>query len=249
MTNAKVGVVVVPKYFDTTATELQALSNGIDVLHTQIRVSPDFGFTFDEIIDTAGEIEECAASLAAAGADVVVQLGTPFSTAHGWTRGLELQQRITNTAGVPFEMMGLSVPAGVHAVGARRVALATTYYDPAWVERYSTYATEAGLEVIGSQSFTDQGRFPSHADAWEASFNGFDPAFCVDSIVEAANAHRDAEAILVPGIPGRILDLVPVAEAEIGRPIISYFSIWWRCLQHLGRRPEQPAGALLDTLR
>lgn len=247
MEHRKVGVVVVPRYFDTTSTELQGLSPGIDVLHTQIRVAPEFGFTLEEIVETADEISDCAASLAAAGAEVVLQLGTPFSTAHGWVGGLELQQRITDRIGVPFEMMGLSVPAGVHALGARRVVLATTYYPDAWEARYRAFATETGLEVVGSQNFVDQGRFATDDDAWEASFAGFDPAFSMASIVEAGEAHPEADAVLVPGMPGRILELVPDAEEALGRPIVSYFSIWWRCLAHLDRAPEHPAGRLLDS--
>lgn len=248
MSNARVGVIVVPRYFDTTPTELQSISSGIDVLHTQIRVGPDFGFSLDEIVETADEISDCAASLAEAGAEVVLQLGTPFSTAHGWQRGRELQDRVSDRIGVPFEMMGLSVPAGVLALGARRVALATSYYNPEWVDRYTRFATEAGLEVLGSQSFTDQGRFATHADAWEASFAGFDPDFSTASIVEAGHAFPEADAILVPGMPGRILGNVPAAEAELGRPVVSYFAIWWRCLAHLGRRPDAPTGRLLDSL-
>lgn len=248
MQRSRVGIVVVPRYFDTTATELQALSPGIDVLHTQIRVADDFGFSMDEIIATAEEISDCAASLAAAGAEVVVQLGTPFSTAHGWKRGNELQQRITDRVGVPFEMMGLSVPAGVHAVGAHRVVLATTYYNAAWVERYTAFAAEAGLEVVGSQGFVEQGRYGSDEEAWEASFSGLDPEDSAASLVEAGRAFPDVDAVLVPGMPGRILEHVPAAEAELGVPIVSYFSIWHRCLSHLGRRADRPAGRLLDSL-
>lgn len=248
MTRLKVGVVVVPRYFDTTPKELIELCPAIDVLHTQIRVGPDFGFTLEEIVETGDEISECAASLAAAGADVVIQLGTPFSTAHGWTAGRALQQRISDRIRVPFEMMGLSVPAGVLALGATRVAMATTYYPPEWVGRYTRYAEEAGLEVVGSQSFVDQGRFPTHDDAWEASFAGFDPDFSMASIVELGHAYPDADAILVPGMPGRILRLVPSAEDEVGRPIVSYFSIWWKCLSHLGQPPSFAAGRLLDSV-
>ena len=248
MQQSKVGVVVVPRYFDTTAVELQDLSPGIDVLHTQIRVADDFGFTMDEIIGTADEISDCAASLAAAGAEVVLQLGTPFSTAHGWRRGNELQQRITDRIGVPFEMMGLSVPAGVLAMGARRVVLATTYYDAAWVERYTAYATEAGLEVVGSQGYVAQGHYASDEEAWEASFSGLDPEVSAASIVEAGRAFPDVDAVLAPGMPGRVLEYVPAAEAELGVPIVSYFSIWYRCLEHLGRRTVRPAGRLLDSL-
>ena len=247
MTRSKVGIVVPPHYFDTTSTELTSLCAEVDVLHTQIRVSPDFGFTLDEIVQTGEEISDCAASLVAAGAEVVLQMGTPFSTAHGWSAGQELQRRITERIGIPFEMMGLSVPAGIHALGARRVALATTYYDPEWVDRYTGYAEESGLEVLGSASFTDQGRFGSHAEAWSASFQGFDPAFSIESIIEVGRAFPEAEAVLVPGMPGRILDLVPDAEAELDRPIVSYFSIWWRCLSHLGRAANRPAGRLLNS--
>ncbi len=80
-----------------------------------------------EIIAVANEIRACAVSLAAAGGEVVVQLGTPFSAAHGWRSGQALQAFIKESAGVPFEMMGLSVPNGVLALGHQRVAMATTY--------------------------------------------------------------------------------------------------------------------------
>ena len=246
--NNQVGIVVVPRYFDTSARELQTLAPGVDVLHTQIRVADDFGFSMDEIVATADEISDCAASLAAAGAEVVLQLGTPFSTAHGWERGNELQQGITDRIGVPFEMMGLSVPAGVHALGARRVVLATSYYNPAWVERYTGFAAEAGLEVVGAQGFVDQGRYATDDEAWEASFAGLDPEDSIASVVEAGQSFPDVDAVLAPGMPGRILEHVPAAEAELGVPIVSYFSIWHRCLSHLGRRPARPAGRLLDLL-
>ena len=249
MTNSRVGIIVPPNYFDTTSKELVSLCPEIDVLHTQMRVGPDFGFTLEEIVQTGQEISDCAASLAAAGADVILQLGTPFSSAHGWTAGHALQQRITDRVGIPFEMMGLSVPAGVHALDAKRVALATTYYDVEWVARYTAFAEEAGLEVLGSVGFVDQGRIASPADAWAASFEGFEPELSIASIVEVARRFPDADAVLVPGMPGPILGRVAAAEAELDRPIVSYFSIWWKCLGHLGRAASRPAGRLLDSLQ
>ena len=87
--HARVGVIVPPKYFDTSAQELQTLSPRIDVLHTQMRLGRAFDYTLEEMADTAGEIEHCAVSLAGAGAEVVLQLGAPFSTVHGWERGSE----------------------------------------------------------------------------------------------------------------------------------------------------------------
>lgn len=248
MTNSRVGIIVPPQYFDTSTKELTSLCPDIDVMHTQMRLPADFGYTLDEIAETGEEISACAASLAAAGADMVLQLGTPFSTVHGWADGQAMQARIAARAGTPFEMMGLSLPAACHALGTTRVALATTYYGPEWVARYSTYAAQSGLDVEGSASFTDQGRFATHADAWSASFNGFEPEFTIDSILEVGRAFPDADAVLVPGMPGRILGLVPDAEAQLDRPIVSYYSIWWRCLSHLGRVANRPSGRLLDSL-
>ena len=45
----------------------------------------------------------------------------------------------------------------------------------------AAFLAKAGLDVVGSQSFTDQGRFATHEDAWTASFDGFDPAFSMAS--------------------------------------------------------------------
>ena len=104
MTRSKVGIVVPPHYFDTTSTELTSLCAEVDVLHTQIRVSPDFGFTLDEIVQTGEEISDCAASLVAAGAEVVLQMGTPFSTAHGWSAGQELQRPMLSSSSAALRL-------------------------------------------------------------------------------------------------------------------------------------------------
>ena len=88
----RVGVIVVPRYFDTTSTELTKLAPNVDVLHTQLRVDENFGYSLDEIVKAADEVEACAVSLAAAGAEAVVQLNsfTPF---------LEIPEKEINSAG------------------------------------------------------------------------------------------------------------------------------------------------------
>lgn len=245
----RVGIVVAPRYFDTSSAELIDLAPELDVLHTQIRVGPDFGFTLEEIAETAPEVEACAASLAEAGAEMVIQLGTPFSTVHGWNEGLELQAEIEQRVGVPFEMMGLSVPAGVLALGHTEVALATTYYGAEWVSRYAAFAQEAGLRIVGSQSFVDQGHYASEESAFAASFDGFAASFVAESIAAVGDRYPEAEAIVVPGIPARLVDVLPDLEERTGRPVVSYFAIWWRCLARLGSNsPVARPGALLSLL-
>ncbi len=244
----RVGVIVPPRYFDTSARELTALAPQVDVLHTQMRLGDDFDYSLDQIVRTGGEVEACARSLAEAGAEVVVQLGTPFSTAHGWRAGVDLESRIADATGTPLVMMGLSVPAGVHHLGGRQVAMATTYYGPAWIERYTAFATEAGLEVLGQASFVDQGHYPDHDASWSASFGVLDPDLVAESLTAAAADHPRADALLVPGMPGPILPMVPEIEAAIGRPVVSYFAAWWRCLRHLGIEVGDSAGRLLATV-
>ena len=241
-------MIVVPNYFDTTSKELTAIAPSVDVLHTQLRVGSDFGFTLDEIVGTGPEVSDCAAALAEAGAEVVIQLGTPFSTAHGWEGGNVLRAQIEERIGVPFEMMGISVPSAANALGVTRAALASTYYSPEWVHRYSTFLREAGIETVHEESFVDQGLFPTHDASWAASFQGFEPDQLVATIRETAANAPGIDGIVVPGLPCRFLDRVEALEQEIGLPVVSYYAIWWKCLTRLGLRSQEGNGALLAHL-
>lgn len=242
----KVGIIVAPRYFDTTYLELLEIAPDIEVMQTQIRVESDFAFDLDQIVATAPEVEACARSLAEAGVDIVLQLGTPFSTAHGWHAGSALATRIESEIGVPFEMMGLSVPIAATALSATRVALATSYYSPQWVERYTRFLADAGLQVVGGESFVDQGLFPTHDDAFEASFAGFEADVIIRSIEQVAQRHPDAECIVVPGLPCRFLHAVAALEGNIEKPVVSYYAIWWRCLTRLGLGANNRLGRLFS---
>lgn len=240
----RVGIIVPPNYFDTTATELTMLDPSIDVMHTQLRL-PGFSYGLDEIAEAASEVEACAVSLAATGADIVLQLGTPFSTVHGWDGAQALRARIEDSAGIPFEMMGLAVVQAVHAVGASTVAMGTGYYDEAWVGRYSAFVEDSGLRITSAQGFADQGHFESQQAAWDASFVGFEDEMLSASFGQVATDDPNADAVLVPGMPGRILPLIPGIEAVADRPVISYFAIWWMCRERLGLPALTGHGQLL----
>ena len=56
--NHRVGVIVAPRYFDTTSLELTDLVPDLEVLRTQIRVEPDLELALDQIIDTAPLIQQ-----------------------------------------------------------------------------------------------------------------------------------------------------------------------------------------------
>ena len=145
-------------------------------------------------------------------------------------------------------MMGLAVPSGVHALGATRVAVAGVYYPTDYGVRYSAFLTGAGLEVVGAQNLVDQGRFPDPATVWAQSFDGIEPTMIVDSIIEVGERFPEAEAVVVAGVPGRIVSHISAAETALGKPIVSYHALWWKCLQHLGLGPATPGGKLLDLL-
>lgn len=245
----RVGVIVAPRYFDTTSKELTMLAPSVDVLHTQLRLDHDFGFTLEEIVRAGPEVSACAASLADADAEVVVQLGTPFSTAHGWVDGNTLRSDIEQRIGVPFEMMGLSVPAGALALGMKRVGLATTYYDPEWVARYVSFLDGAGIETSHEEGFVDQGLFDTHEASWAASFQGFHPDQLVETIRQVAAHAGDIDGVIVPGLPCRFLDRIDTLEDEIGIPVVSYYAIWWRCLTRLGLRADPGSGSLMALTR
>ena len=58
----------------------------------------------------------------------------------------------------------------------------------------------------------------------------------------------EAEAVVVAGVPGRIVSHISAVETALGKPIVSYNALWRKCLQHLGHGPATRGGKLLDLL-
>lgn len=70
-----------------------------------------------------------ARQLADNGCQAIVLMGTSLSFYGGYAHVREIEQRMADAAGVPTTSMSSAVIAALHAVGARRVAVASAYVD------------------------------------------------------------------------------------------------------------------------
>jgi hypothetical protein len=85
-------------------------------LQTVIRPH-DFSYQKEGFINSVSELQTCYDSLAAAGADVIVQFGYPFSLFHGWEKASQIQQEIASKGNAHFIMMGVGVVEALEYLG------------------------------------------------------------------------------------------------------------------------------------
>jgi maleate cis-trans isomerase len=108
----------------------------------------------------------------------------------------------------------------------------------------AAYLTEAGLEVVGS---TGRGQWAKEAFGMSLS-TGMAAALEVGR--EAAELGRDtADAIFVPGGAALSLHVIPVIEAEAGKPVLTNLNaeVWHGLVRTGVIPPVNGFGALLTA--
>ncbi len=250
----KVGFISPPAWFDISPIELLRIApKGTITIQTLIR-PPDFGYNEEDFLNSVPELQVCFDSLVAAGAEVVVQFGYPFSLVHGWKRAQQIQQDIEGTGNTRFVMMGVEVVEALRHLNCRSIAIASTYYSGKMENILQSFLNEAGFNVLQSENWQSQGMaeeegtgmFIGKAEldpmAWET------PTHAVqDAIRNISLKVPDAEGILVTGGGMRLLDIANNIEKEIGKPVVGGdISLYWGILRRLGIRDGIPGyGRLL----
>lgn len=245
-----VGVISPPRYLDTTPERLRGFFPGrLRTIQTIVRIP---GFTYDVAHYAAGwpAYEDGIADLAEAGADVVVQVGSPFAYFHpSGYRGLservaELEQGI----GRPVVVAGLALVSALRHLNMTRVAVAGTYYPEDWLGALTGFLGEAGIAVTRTETFVSQGL----CAAGEAERIGwsFDPELVMRSLRATAAVASTCDALVMGGVPAGIQDHLPAFEAEAGLPLVSAEGAsLWRLSSLAGVLPPPGGhGRLLDGL-
>jgi maleate cis-trans isomerase len=227
-------MVVPPAWFNFCGRELRTLApESVDSMTTQLRFDAEFGYKLEEIRHAAGEVEACVTSLAAAETEMIIQIGTPFSTVHGWCAGCELEANLGKRAGVPTMMMGLTLPRLFHALGLETATVCTVYYDEAWTRQYVDFLTEADVNVLYAGSFADHGAHQA-MDILDTCHHVFDAAVLKRSVERICDLAPKADAVIISGMPCPMLELTAALEAAAGRPVISYVAMYAEILTTLG---------------
>ena len=241
----RIGLIIPPAWFDFTAAELRTLlPQGSEVMTAQMRFSTGFGYELNEVRDAASEVAASAKALAETGADLILQIGTPFSTIHGWEGGQALERNIEEDIGTPFEMMGVSVVRRLKQLGLRSVGVNTVYYDTAWTAHYTNFLGDAGVEVRYAGNFSDQGVGAS-IGAIAACHEHVDDAFLIQSVETVCALANEPDGIVIAGIANQQLNLAPVMELAVNRPVLGYYAAFARCLERLDIPLPTEFGAVL----
>jgi maleate isomerase len=187
------------------------------------------------------EIEAGARYLATAKVDVIVYGCTTgsFFKGPGWDQ--EMCGVIQHAAGIPAVATSPSVVEALHAVGARRISVATPYPD------WNNEKLRAYLEAHGFQVLNVEGE-PRAAASGNQGINDQSP----ESVVEFASrvCRPEADALLCSCTAWRSVEAVAAIEARVGKPVVtSNQSTIWASLRVLGvTQPVTGFGHLLEGL-
>ncbi len=252
---AHVGFVTTPKYFDDAIQEfLKVAPKGVGAIQRVLSLD-GYSWELTERVEGMDEMERSARALAESSCDVVIQVGTNWVHAAGTTHS-QIEEKIARVSadiGVPFLMAGQCIVDALNHLGAKRVAVANSYYRNDWRDGINHYLEEAGFDIAACGSIMDQGIVADldEALAIEAATLWNYPDFIVrKAIVDMFHEAPDVDAVVQTGAGFRTIELLQSIEDEIGIPVVaSDGATFWAGLRTLGLQATPGFGSLLDSTR
>jgi arylmalonate decarboxylase len=178
---------------------------------------------YDAAID---KIVPAAEDLARKGVEAVMVIGTSLTFYRGPQFHDELLDRVRRATGLPCSTMSKAVADGLHAVGAKKVAVSTAY-SKVVNDKLTEFLTAKGFEVQSLESFgiTD--------------FNGGALAKTESEIIEltakACAKAPDADGVLISCGGLRTLNCAKPIEERCHLPVVtSTQSAFWAALRLVG---------------
>jgi maleate cis-trans isomerase len=194
------------------------------------------------------EMTRCAIDLANAGADLIVQFGTPFSLIHG-EHARDVQQELAHACKRPVIMAGVAMLDALDVFNVHRVAVASGYFDDAWTAIFRLKLMQNDLQVPYMENWVRQGVMDSQAESDVAAWD-FKTEPARAGVLKAGLNAQDAPALLALGGGVRMLDLADGLERETSKIVIGAdIALYWKALQHLRLKPRTGGfGRLLGLL-
>ncbi len=249
---ARAGFVTTPKYFDDAIQQfLQVAPPGVGAIQRVLHLD-GYSWELTERAEGMPELERSALALAECHCQVVMQVGTNWVHAAGTTPGeiAAMIDKVSTAIGVPFLMAGQCIVEALRHLGARRVAVANSYYRDDWRDGINHYLTQAGFEIAASGSIMDQGIVGSLDEALaieSATLWDYPVGIVRRAIVEMHAAAPDVDAVVQTGAGFRTIELLAGIEDEIGVPVVaSDAATFWAGLSALDLAARPGFGSLLD---
>lgn len=148
-------------------------------------------------------------------------------------------KRMTEASGVPSFTSAQAIGRALHALGTRRIAMATPYSEDAIARAKRYYETKYGISVLASQSL----------GATDAYAIGKMDAGMVGAAFERID-RPDIEALLVPGGNFPTMDHIAGWERRFGKPVITtnQATLWGVLMAMELSLPLPGKGRLLEVL-
>ncbi|NQV81567.1 MAG: aspartate/glutamate racemase family protein [Alphaproteobacteria bacterium] len=210
---------------------LAARDVGVHFARADVDTTRDIADQFGQMIDAAPEL---AASLAKAGVAVIAFACTSASFFRGEGSDRAIADAMTAQAHVPTLTTATAAIAALHAIGAKKIVIATPYLT--WVyEAERTFFAGAGFEVLAVNGLERRG--------------GADINTISDDEIRALVADincADADAIFVSCTDLPVLELIDELEDTHGKPVItSNQATFWACAKAASLDPVPGYGRLL----
>jgi len=181
-----------------------------------------------------GQVIEASKQLATAHVDLIVQCGAPGIFPEGGNKNAEVVGEITKATGVPAITMMEAMLDGLRAVGAKRIALASTYTDDV-NEALGRYLEAHQISVKAMKGL-------NLTDPWDSSMHGDDVSYRMGKeVFQAAGGAGKVDTILISCGTFRTFQMLPYLESDMGVPVISSNQAsLWRALRKCGLKDVVP---------
>jgi maleate isomerase len=213
--------------------------SGVSVHLTRSSVPNDGGVTLADVLEVAEgrQFTQLAEDLATVRPHALAWMCTSGSFSRGAAWDAKLCRTLTVHGKCPATTTSTALVTALHALGARRVALATPYESPV-MERLSAYLAEHGITAVSCVGLG------LNRD-WEIStLTPLDLA----SLVREADS-RAAEAVFLSDTCLVLSPLAEALEADLGKPVFSANMVtMWHALRLAGVRDSPPGFGSLDGL-
>ena len=179
---------------------------GITYLITGLMVESVTAAGLEKVI---GHIERAAKELAMAGAQAIIQCGTPvgFLRGYGWDK--EVTARIVAATGLPATAMITAVVDALVELGVKKVVVGTAYSDPV-NQVLHKFLTDSGFQVLALKGL-------QKTDASEINLITSDIPYNLAK--EVYSQAPEADGIFISCGRLRGLDFIDRLEQEIGKPV------------------------------
>ena len=221
---AKLGVIVPPTNTVNEAEWHRMAPDGVTVHSARMPLHED---TTSDAGRKAlhADIDRAVGDLAQADVDVVAYGCTAGSMVHPVEA---LGDYMTEQCGIAAVTTAAALIQALGALGVRRIAVATPYHD-ALNEHERKFLTQAGIEVLGIK-----GLGIGQNGAAEYRNIARVPPQAVYRHVKSAD-HPDAEAMLISCTDFATLEILPVLERDLGKPVISSNqATFWAAIRKAG---------------